>query len=266
MVLLSHSWKQLVCQCTSNCAGPHITCTDNRKVSIGPPKIFHRKHATLYRCCITLVIGKTKAYMLMEIHKSSHHIPKISLRNSLSNPTCWAWTFKYPTPFCILQHCKKQANTIIQQPQLRPWLENMEQHCKCFKSSHVQTQFERHGRERYSLKKNSLVYGFQPYVELVLQSNFILTSLHHMDNFGTPCSTSSCHFCFQLPHLVTSKSRTSYWTRHKGSYIVLLGTRAILVQVVLLCSTIPLVATMLEEALNKYNTFIIIENVFLLLM
>lgn len=122
MVLLSHSWKQLVCQCTSNCAGPHITCTDNRKVSIGPPKICHRKHATLYRCCITLVIGKTKAYMLMEIHKSSHHIPKISLRNSLSNPTCWAWTFKYPTPFCILQHCKKQANTIIQQPQLRPWL------------------------------------------------------------------------------------------------------------------------------------------------
>jgi hypothetical protein len=26
---------------------------------------------------------------------------------------------------------------------------------------------------------------------------------------------------------------------------------------------IPLVATMLEEALNKYNTFIIIENVFI---
>lgn len=265
MVRLSHSWKQLVCQCTSNCAGPHITCTDNRKVSIGPPKICHRKHATLYRCCITLVIGKTKPYMLMEIHKSSHHIPKISLRNSLSNPTCWAWTFKYPTPFCILQHCKKQANHHAT-PQLRPWLGKHGTTLQMLQIKSCSDTVWKAWQGEIQPQNKFIGLWFSTLFELVLQSNFILTSLHHMDNFGTPCSTSSCHFCFQLPHLVTSKSRTNYWTGHKGSYIGLLGTRAILVQVVLLCSIIPLVATMLEEALNKYNIFIIIENVFILLM
>lgn len=49
----------------------------------------------------------------MEIHKPCYHIRKISTRNSLSNPTNWARTFKYPPPFCIFQHCKKQVNTFI---------------------------------------------------------------------------------------------------------------------------------------------------------
>jgi hypothetical protein len=58
-------------------------------------------------------MAKTKPYMLMEIHKPRYHIRKISSRNSLSNPTNWARTFKYPPPFCIFQHCKKQVNTSI---------------------------------------------------------------------------------------------------------------------------------------------------------
>lgn len=224
------------------------------------------KHATLYRCCITLVIGKTKPYMLMEIHESSHHIPKISLRNSLSNPTCWAWTFKYPTPFCILQHCKKQANTIIQQPQLRPWLGKhgttlqMLQIKSCADTVWKAWQGEIQPQNKFV----GLWFSTLCWTGAAIKFHSNITTSH--GQFWDTLFTSSCHFCFQPPHFVTSKSRTNYWTGHKVSYIVLLGTRAILVQVVLLCSMTPLVATMLEEALNKYNTLIIIENVFILLM